>query len=95
MFILMIIFNNVNIDLFNLFIENSVLNNSDIILICGFIPLKIYDNLANPVIFRSYLHKIGGVYGLVNISNPTKIKQYIGSSKDLYHRLLDHLKGRD
>jgi len=41
------------------------------------------------------LHKVGGVYGIVNITNPKKIRQYIGSSLDLYHRLMDHLKGRD
>ena len=62
---------------------------------CGIIPIKIYDDLKNPNNFRSDLHKVGGVYGIVNISNPNKIKQYIGSSKDLYHRLMDHLKGRD
>jgi group I intron endonuclease len=29
------------------------------------------------------------------VSNPNNIKQYIGSSKDLYQRLMDHIKGRD
>lgn len=62
---------------------------------CGILPIKIYDNLTNPENFRSDLHKVGGVYGIVNISYPKKIKQYIGSSQDLYHRLLDHLNGRD
>jgi len=60
-----------------------------------FIPVKIYKNLSFPEEFRSDLNKIGGVYGIINISNLKKIKQYIGSSKDLYQRLLDHLKGRD
>jgi hypothetical protein len=42
----------------------------------GIIPLKIYDNLTNNENLRSDLHRVGGVYGLVNISNPKKIKQY-------------------
>jgi group I intron endonuclease len=46
-------------------------------------------------VLRADLHKVGGVYGIVNITNPKKIRQYIGSSLDLYHRLMDHLKGRD
>jgi group I intron endonuclease len=62
---------------------------------CGILPIKIYDNLTNTENFRSDLHKVGGVYGIVNISDPKKIRQYIGSSQDLYHRLLDHLNGRD
>ena len=61
----------------------------------GIIPIKIYDDLTNNKNLRSDLHRVGGVYGIVNISKPEKIKQYIGSSKDLYHRLMDHLKGRD
>ena len=59
------------------------------------VPLIIYDNLLNPENLKSNLHKIGGVYGIMNISDPKKIKQYIGSSLNLYQRLLDHLKGRD
>ena len=96
-FILVILFfcsalvNNENIESFFLFINNSFFNN---LILCGIIPIKIYDDLKNPNNFRSDLHKVGGVYGIVNISNPNKIKQYIGSSKDLYHRLMDHLKGR-
>ena len=58
------------------------------------VPLIIYDNLLNPENLKSNLHKIGGVYGIMNISDPKKIKQYIGSSLNLYQRLLDHLKGR-
>jgi group I intron endonuclease len=64
-------------------------------LIAGLIPLKTYKNLTSPESFRSDLHKVGGVYGLINTVNRNNIKQYIGSSKDLYQRLMDHLKGRD
>jgi hypothetical protein len=45
--------------------------------------------------FKSELHRVGCVYGLINTYDSKKIKQYIGSSKDLYSRLLDQLKGRD
>ena len=65
------------------------------ILCAGILPLKVYKDLINPDKFRSELHRIGGVYGLVIVSNPNKIKQYIGSSKDLYQRLMDHIKGRE
>jgi group I intron endonuclease len=64
-------------------------------LFSGVLPIKIYKNLTTPEVFKCELHRIGGVYGLVNISNPNNIKQYIGSSKNLYERLSDHLKGRD
>lgn len=63
-FILVIILinvNNKNIDLFTLFIKSSVLSNNDILIImCGILPIKIYDNLTNPKNFRSDLHKVGG-----------------------------------
>ena len=68
---------------------------SNIFLLFSFLPLKVYRDLKQPENFKAELHKIGGVYGLVNISDPNHIKQYIGSSKDLYQRLSDHLKGRD
>lgn len=67
----------------------------NIILMYAIIPIKIYDDLNNYKNFRSDLHRIGGVYGIVNTSDPENIKQYIGSSKDLYHRILDHIKGND
>jgi hypothetical protein len=61
----------------------------------GVFPIKVYKDLTRPAKFKIELHKVGGVYGLVNISDSTNIKQYIGSSKDLYQRLSDHLNGRD
>ena len=61
----------------------------------GVLPIKVYKDLTRPENFKIELHKLGCVYGLVNISDSTNIKQYIGSSKDLYQRLSDHLKGRD
>jgi hypothetical protein len=63
-FILVIILinvnNNENIDLFTLLIKSSVLSNNDIfIIMCGTLPIKIYDNLTNYENFRSDLHKVG------------------------------------
>lgn len=52
---------------------------------------KVYNNLYEPEKFRSELHRVGGVYGLINTYDNKIIKQYIGSSKDLYQRLMDHL----
>jgi group I intron endonuclease len=71
------------------------INYKEIFLFSGILPIKIYKDLSSPDKFRSELHRVGGVYGLVNVYEPKKIKQYIGSSKDLYDRLMDHLKGRD
>jgi group I intron endonuclease len=31
----------------------------------------------------------------VNVSEPNNIKQYIGSSQDLYHRISEHIRGKD
>ncbi len=64
-------------------------------LFSSLLPLKVYKDLNNPEKFKDELHKLGGFYGLVNMSDPNNIKQYTGSSKDLYKRLEDNLKGRD
>jgi hypothetical protein len=67
-------------------------------LLNGFFPLKVYKDLTSASAtekLKTELHRVGGVYGLVNISDPKNIKQYIGSSKDIYQRFTDHLKGRD
>src|ERR1700753_3840332 len=88
--------------LFYFLIDHYTLNytNLDIssTILTGFLPLKIYKDLTSTSTtekLKIELHRVGGVYGLVNISDPKNIKQYIGSSKDLYHRLSDHLKGRE
>jgi len=59
------------------------------------IPLKIYHDLNNHGEFKMELHRIGGVYGIIHMNEEKVQKKYIGSSKDLYQRFLDHLKGRD
>jgi len=60
----------------------------------GILPVKIYKNLSSLNKFRSDLHRVGEVYGIVNILKSRKIKQYIGSSKVLYKLLMVQLKGR-
>jgi group I intron endonuclease len=75
--------------------ENIYFNFQTIdLMVAGFILLKTYKDLSFPENFRSNLHRVGGVYGLINTVDRNNVKQYIGSSKDLYQRLTDHLKGR-
>jgi hypothetical protein len=75
------------------------LDNIDIcLLMSGAVPIKIYKNLTitmNTESFKYELYRMGGVYGFINVSNDNNLKQYIGSSKDVYQRFLDHYKGRD
>ena len=56
------------------------------------IPLKIYRNLDDTILLRKELDKKGGVYGILNTESSL---QYIGSSLNLYSRLMDHIKGRE
>ena len=65
------------------------------VLMSGVIPIKVYKDLSNPENLKYDLYRKGGVYGFINIKDKNNIKQYIGSSKDLYQRFLDHYKGRD
>jgi group I intron endonuclease len=55
-------------------------------------PLKIYNDLSDTNLLKKDLRNLGGVYGLIHIESS---KQYIGSSLNLYSRLIDHIKGRD
>jgi hypothetical protein len=55
-------------------------------------PLKTYNDLSNTNLLKKDLGNLGGVYGLIHIKSS---KQYIGSSINLYSRLMDHIKGRD
>ena len=57
------------------------------LIIAGIIPLKRYKNLSFPYKFNSELHRVGGVYGLMNTYDSHKIKQYIGSSKDVLQKM--------
>lgn len=42
--------------------------NEEYFLLFSFLPLKVYRDLKQPENFKAELHRIGGVYGLVNIS---------------------------
>jgi hypothetical protein len=58
------------------------------------IPIFIINNLQNKesiISQRSMLHTKGGIYSFFNKING---KQYIGSAKDLYIRLNEHLSNR-
>jgi hypothetical protein len=52
------------------------INNKEIYLVflSGIMPIKFYDNLASPENLRSDLHRVGGVYGIINISENKKKK---------------------
>jgi GIY-YIG catalytic domain len=58
------------------------------------VPILIIKNLNNKDIVKSYkeiLKNKGGIYSFLNIENG---KQYIGSAKDFYIRLLEHIDNR-
>lgn len=55
-------------------------------------PLKTYEDLHITNLLKKDLSNLGGVYGLIHVESS---KQYIGSSLNLYSRLMDHIKGRD
>ena len=55
-------------------------------------PLKTYSDFSDTEVLKKDLSKLGGVYGLIHLKSS---KQYIGSSLNLYSRLMVHIKGRD
>ena len=59
----------------------------------------IFLSLRAKEILKKDLSKLGGVYGLIPASPAAQrvksFKQYIGSSLNLYDRLIDHIKERD
>ena len=66
------------------------------LIIAGIIPLKTYKNYPYLIILnRNFIELEVFMICLINTYDSKKIKQYIGSSKDLYQILMDHLKGRD
>jgi len=84
------------INILNIFINNNIWEELTLFTLAnGFIPIKVYEDLSQPKNLKSELYRMGGVYGFINISNKNSIKQYIGSSKDLYQRFIDHYKGRN
>lgn len=54
-------------------------------------PLKFYSDLSNTNLLKKDLSNLAGVYGIIHIKTS---KQYIGSSLNLYSRIMDHIKGR-
>jgi len=55
-------------------------------------PLKTYSDLSDTDLLKRDLRKLGGVYGLIHVKSS---KQYIGSSLNLYSRLMNHIKGKN
>jgi GIY-YIG catalytic domain len=55
------------------------------------IPLKTYSDLSNFKLLKKDLSNKGGVYSLIHIKSS---KQYIGSSSNLYIRIMNHIKGK-
>jgi hypothetical protein len=54
-------------------------------------PKKYYNDLYNTKLLKKELSNLRGVYGIIHIKSS---KQYIGSSINLYSRIMDHIKGR-
>ena len=54
--------------------------------------MKTYKDLSDINLLKKDLNNLGGIYGLIHVESS---KQYIGSSLNLYSRLMDHIKGRD
>ena len=58
------------------------------------LPIKVFDRLDNNDIVLSYrelLKNKAGIYCFVNTVNG---KRYVGSAKDLYIRLIEHLSNK-
>lgn len=59
-------------DIKTLFYFDNTLNKVDL-FIAGIIPLKTYINLSFPYILKLELHRVGGVYGLINTYDSQKL----------------------
>jgi hypothetical protein len=68
-----------------LLIDHYILNNDNIIiadmstftLLTGILPLKVYDDLSSKSVINNLkidLHRVGGVYGFINISVAERFK---------------------
>jgi group I intron endonuclease len=75
-----------------LFLSNLILINNDL-LILNILPITIITNLNNLNYIRSYSKDLKGKKGIYSIYNKVNNKQYIGSSQNLYVRLLEHITG--
>lgn len=61
---------------------------------CSVIPVKVFFDLNNIDSMKSYRDELKNKQGIYGIVNTINTKQYIGSSKDLYVRLLEHVAGK-
>lgn len=53
------------------------------------LKIKNLEDLKHVLLYRSQLYNINGLYSVLNKING---RMYIGSSTNLYRRLLDHIK---
>jgi hypothetical protein len=55
-------------------------------------PLNTYNDLFDTNVLKKDLSNLGGVYGFIHVKSS---KKYIGSSVNLYSRIMDHIKRRN
>jgi group I intron endonuclease len=86
--------NCVGISLTNLRRYYSTSSNQSSDYISTPVPIKVFNNLDNNemvILYAKLLRNKAGIYCFVNTINN---KRYIGSAKDLYLRLIEHLAGK-
>ena len=59
------------------------------------LPKKVFNCLNDTSIVKSYLSFLKDKSGIYSLVHETNGKQYIGSAKDLYMRLLEHILGKN
>lgn len=57
-------------------------------------PIKVFVNLEDNNLVLSYRKELKGKAGIYSIVNTVNNKQYIGSAKDLYLRLIEHISNK-
>ena len=70
-----------------------LLNNWDSVCVCSIVPVKVFNDLDKLESIKSFRSSLKGKSGIYGIYNTTNKKQYIGSARDLYTRLLEHIVG--
>ena len=71
--------------------DSAILNIIQSFILLPIKPLKTYTDLDNIEFLKNDLGNLGGIYGIVHKESS---KQYIGSSLNLYSRLIEHIRGR-
>nr|QJS52068.1 putative GIY-IYG homing endonuclease [Stigeoclonium helveticum] len=74
------------------FLYNTLLF-SDFSMLSCCIRVKVFNNLNNSVCLQSYHTELKNKKGIYSFYNKINNKQYIGSSVDLYKRMIEHIMG--